>query len=347
MIAHSKPWLTEDDIKAVEYVLRGGMIDRGSQTSRFEKEIANYVGAKFSLAQGSGTAALILALKALGIKKGDGVVLPTYSCRNVLEAVLSVDAKPQICDVNDYGVITEETVADVADGRSRAIIAVHIFGNQCDIPSLRRFNLPIVEDACQAFGLLSPDMMRAGSMGDVGVFSFHATKCLTTGEGGMVITNQDKLAEALTSFALGGDPPSGRSVSQMSDLQAALGLSQLKRFSKIVERRKELSRRFMLAACSCGLKVGISESSNMLFRFTLRGRFDFEAAVDSMEKRGISIRRGVDELSHRLIGLSDGGFPCAKYLIETTISIPFYPALTEEEVELVEAAISRMPCHLK
>jgi UDP-4-amino-4-deoxy-L-arabinose-oxoglutarate aminotransferase len=319
------------------------MIAQGQLTAEFESRIAQFVGCRYAIAQGSGTASLILALKALGIGENDGVVLPTYVCRSVLEAVLSVIARPQLCDVDEYGVITPDTVSRAFDHSTKAIIAVHIFGNPCDVNALRGFGVPVLEDACQSFGLILAGTM-AGAVGDLGLLSFHATKCLTSGEGGMVVTNDTGLAEAARKIAQGSTPPAARIVAPISDLQAALGLSQLARYSQFAERRESLLHRYQQSASDAGLWFGLNPQCNLPFRFNVRHSGDFEELQGAMFRRGIAIRRGVDELLHRLLGLNDDDFPIAVRLINTTASFPFYPALEEVEIEQVEEAIRNLSC---
>lgn len=335
VIPHSRPWIAESDHHAVSSVLTGEQLAMGKLVSEFELQVAKYVGAKFSVAQASGTAALILALKALGISSGDEVVLPTYVCRSVLEAVLSVNAKPMICDVNEYGVLSKETVSSVFGKDTKAIIGVHIFGNLCDIASLKNFGVPIIEDACHAFGSLSPSGM-AGTAGDVGIFSFHATKCLTTGEGGILVTGDAGLAQRARGIAFGEVLPNRRSVAPMSDLQAALGISQLSRFPQFVERRTALYQRYSIAAKKIGIKVGLDMHCHLPFRFILTSKGGFSNLQKNFFNNRISIRKGVDELLHRLVGLGDQAYPNAVTLINSTISVPFYPAITHEEADRIE-----------
>ena len=141
MIPHSKPWILDVDKDAVRAVLSSGSISQGKLVNQFQTAIAEYVGCPYAIAQSSGSAALVLALKTLNIGFGDSVVLPTYVCRSVLQAVLSVGATPQLCDVNKFGVIDYSSVKSVVDFSTKAIIAVHIFGHPCSIASLRVFNL--------------------------------------------------------------------------------------------------------------------------------------------------------------------------------------------------------------
>lgn len=337
-IPHSRPWILEKDRRAVDATLHSGMISHGNLVAEFENKIQQYLGVSHAISQASGTAALILALRSLNIMQGDEVILPTYVCRNVLEAVLSVGASAKICDVDETGVLTADTVKTLVTQKTKAIIVVHIFGHPCDLTQIKMIEVPIIEDACQAFGL-SVNGLMAGVMGDVGIFSFHATKCLTTGEGGMLVTDDAKIGMRASELTNGGVLPKSRSVAPMSDLQASLGFSQLDRYPEFVARRTELRKQYTRASNDAGIPIGTDMRSNLLFRFTLRTNSAFELVQEFFSKQGVSVRRGVDVLLHRLLGLDDTLFPNAIRLYQQTVSVPFYPSLTQDEADRVKKAI--------
>jgi perosamine synthetase len=337
-IPHSRPWITAEDKRAVQAVLGSRLIATGELVTRFEREISEFVGAPYSTASSSGTAALITAIKVLGIRESHGVILPTYICRNVLDAVLTLGAEPQPCDVNQYGVIDPESVDRVRKGNTKAIIAAHIFGNPCDINSLKVFNLPIIEDACQAFGLEICGK-KAGIQGEVGVFSFHATKNLTTAEGGMLVSCDPSLGSKLLKCDGGRELSSAHHLSSISDLQAALGLSQLKRFSEFVKRRKEIAKRYSASIEKLSLECMNDPNTSLPFRYTVRAKGCFNEIQSSFASHGIVIRRGVDSLIHRFMGLDDKSFPGAVKLFNSVVSLPFYPSLTRLEQKRVLSSL--------
>lgn len=339
MIPHSQPWITNADKDAILSVLASGMISKGDVTSEFENRICDYLGVKHGIGQSSGTAALILALRTLDTRQGDEIILPTYVCRSVLEAVISVGGTPVLCDVNESGVITEETVYHHITSKTKAIIAVHILGHPCDFETLKDTGITIIEDVCQALGL-SINGVMAGTSGDVSILSFHATKCCTTGEGGMLVTQRTDLAERARQLADGSLIPSQRSVAPISDMQAALGLSQMARYPQFVERRTELRKQYEESAHRFDVAIGSSDKSNMLFRFILRSEKPFEALQARFHEKGISVRRGVDELLHRILGMDDSRFPNAVVLYQKSVSVPFYPALISNDAAAVCSAFS-------
>lgn len=339
-IPHSRPWITSEDLDRVAAVLRGGMIAQGALVARLEADVCRELGARGGVATASGTAALVLALRTLAVASGAEVVLPTYVCRSVLDAVLTVGASPVLCDVGHGYVLTPETVRPHLTPRTAAIIAVHIFGLPADVAALARLGVPVIEDACQAFGVRTGGR-ALGTSGLMGVFSFHATKCLTTGEGGMVVTNDERLLARARALRDGG--LDGRVAAPMSDLQAALGLSQLHRYDQFITRRDVLRARYRAALPRCAPVVGDPAGAEGFFRLPLRVAPPVDALRASLAARGVQSRRGVDALLHRDRGLSDGDFPTAVRLFDETLSLPFYPALSAAECDAVIAALEAAP----
>lgn len=330
MIPHSAPWITAEDRAAVDRCLASGQIASGALTREFEDQVARYVGARSARAAPDGTTALSAALRVVRVVPGDEVVLPTYVCIDVERAIRTVGAEPRFADVAADGTLTPEAVERVVTPRTKAIIAVHTFGHICPIAPLRAFGVAVVEDACQAFAGETP-AGRTGVLGDIGVYSFHATKCLTTGEGGMLVSASHDLAHD----ADADEAP----IAGLSDLQAALGLAQLARYDAFLARQAEIRARYDAALDAHGTSP--RSAAAHLFRFTFLSRDDtsFAAAAEHFAKRGIAVRRGVDALLHRAHGLADSDFPQSTALFARTVSVPFYPALTDEQVDAIARTI--------
>lgn len=330
-VPHSRPWIQEADRRAVDEVLQNSMITCGARVQAFEQAIANQLGAFGGIACTSGTAALGLALKTLNIGAGDEVILPTYVCWNVLAAVTASGATPRLCDVDNTGVLTLQTVRAVLSSRTRAIVAAHIFGHPCDIVSLTSLGQPVIEDACQAFGL-EINHQPAGTLGTFGILSFHATKCLTTGEGGMLIATDPALLERARALTESAGLNNAAGATAMTDLQAALGLAQLARYPSFLDRRRCMFGIYHEAAGQLTTaRPGYRGEPAFLFRYTLHAHQGFESAHLAFLALGVQIRRGVDELLHRRLGLDDRDFTGAAELFEHVVSLPFHPSLTEQE----------------
>jgi UDP-4-amino-4-deoxy-L-arabinose-oxoglutarate aminotransferase len=340
MISHSKPWITEADREAVGHVLSGGMVAQGRLVEEFEARAGDYLGAGGGVAAASGTAALLLALRALGVGAGDEVILPTYVCKSVLEAVTTLGARGVLCDVGDGWNMTPREVAPHVTARTAAIIVVHIFGIAADARAFREFGVPLVEDCCQAFGAkVGQDF--AGTIGAAGVYSFHAIKCLTTGEGGLAVSNDPGLLERMRGLRDGGEGLApARVAAPLTDMQAALGLSQLARYEEFQSRRLKIAARYFdgLRDCPVRLPEG-ARGASMFYRFPVRaGGGDFRDQRRRFEGRGVQTRRGVDRLLHRFLGLDPELFPNAEKLFRETVSLPIYPALADAEIEQVIGA---------
>jgi len=332
-IAHSRPWISAGDRRAVDAALASEMIAGGARVAALERAIADRLGAAGAVATGSGSDGIVLALRALAVAPGDEVVIPTYVCRDVEDAVRRAGARPVHCDIGPGWNATPESVAARVGERTAALILVHTFGIALDPAPFRRLGVPIVEDACQAFGAMA-GRVPAGAAGDLGVLSFHATKCLSSGEGGMVCARGADLAARLR--ALADDRAAG---ARMSDLQAALGASQLARYDEFLARRRHIAERY-LDALPADLTRALARErgASMLFRFPLRVGGDFETLKAAFADRGVAVRRGVDALLHRRAQGADADFPNACRAFRETLSIPLYPVLSDEERDRVIAA---------
>lgn len=330
-IPHSKPWICKEDRAAVDQLISAGRISTGEKVAEFESTLSDFVGNQVALATDSGTSALVYALRAIGVGSRDEVIMPTYTCRQVLSAVTTTGANAVFVDADAYGVINLDSVKNALTQKTRAVIAVHAFGNQVDIESINKLGVPIVEDACPNFGsrYWRKPGHRVGSNSIVSVFSFHATKVITGGGGGAVCTSDKRVAESLRSQKKSFDWKA------MSDIQATLCLSQLSRFDQFESRRTELFIRYSKRAQELGLTINIQEKLPFPFRFCINAGSGFLGKRELFSQHGIQIRQGVDTLNHRFFGLSDTQFPNSVELLRANVSLPFYPALTDTDIDRV------------
>jgi UDP-4-amino-4-deoxy-L-arabinose-oxoglutarate aminotransferase len=317
------------------------MIAQGEKVRVFEDRMAKYVGCAGGVATCSGTAALILALEALGVNPKSEVVLPTYTCPSVIDAVRAVGAVPVLCDVGPDWNMTPETARRCITPRARAVIVVSTFGIANPADPYRDLEIPIIEDCCQN---LAPSDRLSGeaALGDVRVFSFHATKCLATGEGGMATSADPDLVQTMRRIRdeSGGQQPVGRRVAApMTDIQATLGLSQLARYAEFLVQRKNIAERYFHEFDTGCLELPHSiRRRSMFFRFPVRWPGEFATIQGRFRDKGIHVRRGVDVLLHRVLGLESDSFPVAEKLFTETVSIPIYPTLTDDEQRRIIAA---------
>lgn len=338
MIPHSRPWIADADVQVVTAILRSEMVGQGATVERFEAGFSHWLGMnQQGIAVSSGSAALQLALMALGVSSGDEVILPTYVCRSVFDAVRAAGGTPVLADVGHQGLVTPSDVAPIIGLRTKAVIVPHLFGAFADVAAFRTFGVPIVEDCAQAVD--RPEHWKIG--GDIAVFSFHPTKCLTTGEGGMAVAVDPNLNARMRAIR-DGRLASRVLLAPMSDLAAALGLTQLGRYDHALERRRAIARTYRRALgdeAPFHLRRTPWDRT-MHFRFVVTAADGVEKAVEIFASRGVIVRRAVDTLLHRLEGRSDRMFPVATELFETLVSVPIYPALSDDEVERVSGALA-------
>jgi perosamine synthetase len=248
----SAPDITEKDIEAVSAVLRTSRLSLGPKLEEFEGSLSQYVGTNDAVAVSSGTSALHLCLQAFGIGEGDEVIVPSFAFVAVANAVRYVGAIPVFTDIDRVTLnLDPKRIESAITSRTRAIIVVHTFGLPADLRAIleivRHHRLFLIEDACEALGA-ECDRQRAGSFGDAGVFGFYPNKQITTGEGGAVVTNNPELAKRVRSLRNQGR--NGNEWLQhneigynyrISELNCALGISQLKRIEKILHTRESLA----------------------------------------------------------------------------------------------------------
>ena len=332
-LAHSAPSIGTRELEAAAAVLSSGQIATGTQARAFERELSVALDSPYVQLASSGTEALVLALLAVGVQTGDEVVCPTYVCASVAHAIRRCGAVPVFADNGSIWHITAENVKAVCTTRTRAVVAVHLFGMRCDIDAIASLGLPVIEDACQAFGLV-----RRGSPAACAVYSFHATKCLTSAEGGAVTTANPALAARIERLV-----SQGAASSRFSDLQASVARVQLSRYDELCARRAEIAAEYLEAlpsALTAHWRDSASKGS-VWFRAPLW----LPAPVEHCSVRqlfvgdGVAVRQGVDSLLHRPHGRDDVQFPMATRAFNHTLSIPLWPAMQDDDVARVIDAV--------
>lgn len=338
IIPHSRPTISEEDTSSVVSSLRSGLLAYGEEVARFEQDLSSYIGVLGGVATNSGTSALHLALEALGIKPGDEVVVPSYVCASVLHAVKCAGASPVLADIGfgRYN-IAPESVAKRITKSTKAVIVPHLFGIAAEIDELLKLDLPIIEDCAQAIGA-QYKRKKLGSHGILSTFSFRATKVMTTGHGGMVATNSKEMLAKLRDLAK-YDELDEYHVSHnylLTDFQAALGRSQLKRLGSFIERRREIAKTY--DEVFKGMRQNVrAVGEGIIFRYVV----DVENAdryIEAMREQGVFCARPVFKPLHQYI-VADGEFPNTERAMSSTVSIPIYPSLSDEEIEYVCKAV--------
>jgi UDP-4-amino-4,6-dideoxy-N-acetyl-beta-L-altrosamine transaminase len=253
MIPYGRQSIDKSDINAVANVLRSDWLTQGPTVKSFEDALADYCGAKYAVVTSNGTSGLHLAYLAAGLSKGDEVITTPNTFVATSNMVLSVGARPVFCDIRlDTFNIDERKIESLIRPKTKAIVPVHFAGHSCEMDTIlkiaRKHKLVVIEDACHAIGAEYKNK-KIGSISDMTVFSFHPVKPITTGEGGAVLTNNKKYYEHLLHFRSHGisKDENGFNVMsglghnyRMTDMQAALGESQLKKLDRFIKKRHEV-----------------------------------------------------------------------------------------------------------
>lgn len=347
------PDINEEDIAAVVDVLSSGMLVQGVNVEKFEKNIALYLNVKNAVAVSSGTATLHIALVALGIGPGDEVIIPAFSYIATANVVELVGAKPVFVDIDiksfNIDVNLIETSITV---KTKAIMPVHEFGLACDITEVCRIaakhNLIVIEDAACALGAMENEKF-VGSFGNVGSFSFHPRKAITSGEGGMLVTNDDELAEKFRVLRNHGISYKNRKMDfieagfnyRMTDFQAALVNSQFQRFEKILEQRNSLAKIYLdeLKGINSIQLPSYPENKNHTWQsFHILIDSDRDELIKKLKKNGIGTNYGAQCIPYQKYYIDkynsdcNSCFPNAMNAFLNGLAIPLYNGLTKKEI---------------
>lgn len=341
LISHSRPTVEADDVAAVGRVLSSRDLAQGREVQAFEAEMAAYLGLPGGVATSSGTAALHLALLALRVGPGTEVLVPSYTCVAVLHAVHMTGAQPRIVDSEPYGVnMWAHDAARHVTPAARAVILPHMFGQVAAVEAIRELGVPIIEDCAQALGARRQGK-PVGTMGDLTILSFYATKMITTGEGGMVLSRRaDVLADvrdrrdydARHDYRL-------RFNYKMSDLQAALGRSQLRKLDRFLHRRRVLTRHYYGALDGVAPAYTPPDDESGCYRYVIRVS-DVDGFITAMRENGVECKRPVFRPLHAL--MNGSVCPHAEQVFRCAVSLPLYPSLSDD----VAAAIGYLAAGL-
>lgn len=328
MIPHSRPTIGDEEVAAAERVLRSGHLAQGREVEALEAECASFVSRKYGVAVNSGTAALHLALAALEFGPGRTAAVPAYACASLLHAVHLSGASVELTDVGEDANLDRACL----NGRHHGGIVAHLFGAPAAIPGTH----PFIEDIAQSLG---GDTGRATP---IAVASFYATKLMTTGEGGMLLTDDPTIAE----FARdrrdydNRDDFVTRYPYKMTDLQAAIGREQLRKLPRFVERRREIAASYREALKETPVTLPGGDA-HVYFRFVLRTP-ERDAAIGRLAERGVEAKRPVHRPLHHVFVAKppdfvhlNAAYPNADLWHETALSLPIYPALTDAETQRV------------
>ena len=339
IIPHSRPSLDDEEILALKNVLTSGQLAQGPQIENFEEELGSFHGLLPGVATSSGTTALHLALLSLGVGQGDEVLLPSYVCSAPLHAVYHAGATPVLVDVDPTtGNMDPDDLKKRLTSKSKAIIVIHLFGLPANVREISALGLPVIEDCAQALGAELASR-KVGTFSRVAICSFYATKIITTGEGGMLLSSDpDLLARSrdLRDYDKKEDL-TPRFNYKMTDLQAALGRSQLQKLERFLGQREELAGVYneQLATLPCTLPL--SQAGRIYYRYVVSVQKDVSRLIQEMSNMGIEVARPVYRPLHRYFDLKD--YPGAEMAWNSHVSLPIHPSLTSQDVHRVCQAL--------
>lgn len=361
-----RPYFDSDEIKEIQKVLESGWVSQGPEAKLFEERVAEYLGIKRAIAVTNCTAALHLALLCLGISKGDEVLVADYTFPATAHAVLYCGAKPVFVDVNPrtYNMDPEKIEEKITE-RTRAIIPVHTFGQPAEMDRIvlvaQKHGLKLVEDAACAMGAKYQGR-HAGTIGDLGCFSFHARKGITTGEGGLIATDDEayaKKARYLSTFGMTAAwdrEKSDRLIIpefndtgynyKMSDITAAVGVAQMKKLDSIIKRKRELAKYWdeKLDEVELVEPPQVARGAMHVYQSyvaVVDRSINRNKLIESMMKKGIQTQIGTYSCHIQPVYQSRDDCPCSRQVFETAIALPMYYTLKETEIDLAIEALKQ------
>jgi perosamine synthetase len=358
----SRPDIGPQEEEYVLAALRSGVLGLGPYARNFEKEFAAFCGCEHAVAVSSGTAGLHLLVRAAGIGEGDEVVTAPISFVASANVMLYERATPVFADVDpDTFVLDPAAVEAAITPRTRAILPVHVFGYPCDMEALGaiadRHGLAIIEDACEAVGSVRSGK-RIGGSGTPAVFAFYPNKQMTTGEGGMVTTDDPALAAQLRSLSNQGRSDTGDWLEhdrlgfnyRMDELSAAVGLAQAERLEEILAARAEVAARYdVLLGTTDGVTVPAPTApgdvrSWFVYVVRLDAAIDRDAVMAAMQARGVACKPYLPAVHlqpfYRSLGHRPGEFPVAEAIARSTLALPFHTRLAPADQAYVAACLA-------
>lgn len=371
----SRPDITDQDIDAVVDVLRSGRLSIGPRQDMFEQLVAHRCDRAHGVAVSSGTAALHLVLEALGIGPGDEVLTTPFSFIASANCILMCGATPVFADICPQSLnLDPRYLEDKITHRTKAIIAVDVFGNTTHLDRLealaRKHEIPLIEDACEALGGRSASGRPAGSFGRAGVFGFYPNKQITTGEGGMIVTDDDRLADLCRSMRNQGRTSDAHAAHaavsnqagswlhhermgwnyRLSEIASALGVSQMNRLDSLLDERRRVADLYIRRLLDWDdlilptLEAGAERTASW-FVFVVRlnnlfGRVERDRIIAGLRRHDVGASNYFPPIHLQpfykdRFGFDKGDFPITESISERTLALPFYPGMDATEVELV------------
>ena len=369
----SRPWVTKEDIEAVGEVLMTPNLSLGPKLVDFENMLAKVAQRKYAVAVNSGTSALHLIVKSLGIKEGDEVITTPFSFIASSNSILFENAKPVFVDIRSdtYNIDPDLIEMSITD-KTRAILAVDVFGQPADWDEIseiaKKYHLKLIEDSAESIGSEYRGM-KAGSFGDAAIFGFYPNKQITTGEGGVVVTDREDVYKLSKSMRNQGRGEVDTWLEHMrlgynyriADINCALGISQLQRLDEIIEKRSQLANLYyeklkdIEEVVTPYIAPTTTKMSWFVYVVLLNKKFNRvqrDAVIEKLAALGVESREyfsviHLQPFYRGKFGFKKGDFPIAESISERTIALPFYTMMNEEEVDYVVDSLKKVLLEVK
>ncbi len=356
MIPQIQPWIDEAELNELKRVIDSTYVTEHALTKEFEEMTKELTGAKYAIAVSNGTLGLFTALKALGIGNGDEVIVPDFTFIASANAIILAGAQPVFCDVDSNTFCLDPTLIEKSITKNtKAIMPVHIYGQSADMEAItkiaKQYNLYVIEDAAQGVGVKF-NGRHTGTFGEIGVLSYYGNKTITCGEGGVILTDDSELAKECYRLKNHGRDSKGLFIHDsigynfsFTEMQAAIGISQMKKLSRIIEKKYYIYKRYIseLGNIDNFKPVYIDERCQPVFWFTSFLSDDTNKLATFLSESGIQTRRFFYPLHkqpcYKDIITLDKEFPVSERIYEKGVSLPSSYNLSGEDQSYIIAKI--------
>lgn len=348
----SKPLIGEEEIKAVVDVMKSGNLSLGPKLTEFEENFASYIGSKCAVAVSNGTTGLHLCMKLLDLKEGDEVITSPFSFISSANCILYEKAKPVFVDINENDFnIDVNKIEDAITEKTKAILPIHIFGKSAEIDKINKIaekhDLAVIEDACEAVGTKYNDK-KIGSFGNPSVFAFYPNKQITTGEGGIITLDNEEKVDLLKSLRNQGRSTVSSSWMfhdilgynyRLNEISCAMGIEQLKKIDYILEKRREKVKLYNEFLKDLDITCPELDDDRSCFVYVIKTK-NRDKVMHGLIKKNIGCRPYLPSIHLQpiyrdLFGYKRGDFPVSEKISDSTLALPFFTEISEEEIKYV------------
>lgn len=359
----ARPYIDKDDIEGVVEVLESGWLSLGPKYKEFEEKLAEYVGVKYACVVSSGTAALHLGVRALGLKSGDEVITSPFSFVASSNCLLYEGVKPVFVDIEETTFNIDPSLIEQAiTKKTKAILPIHIFGQSAEMDEIMRvakkYKLKVLEDSCESLGATYRGKM-VGTTGDIGTYAFYPNKQMTTGEGGMIITDSKELYDLCDSMRNQGRSKNGDWLIherlgynyRLDEMSASLGITQLKKLDWMIEEKRKIA--FWYNEVLKDIKdieipkVGANRTHSWFIYVVRIKNSKRDKLTDGLGKAGIQTKPylpviHLQPFMRKMFNLKKGDFKVAENISEETLALPLFIGLKQKDVEYIANKIKNI-----